>query len=59
MKNKIQGDQSPNNSADHFWEKPIGKIAISVIAGIIVFLIGFGINRYYSPKTTTSTKTNE
>ena len=59
MANKIQGDQSPKNSAHHFWEKPIGKITISVIAGIIVFFIGFAINRHFAPKPTPGEKTDE
>jgi hypothetical protein len=59
MKNKMQGDQSPNDTANHFWEKPIGKIVISVIAGTIVVFIGIGINRSCAPKPQISTKNSE
>lgn len=59
MKNEVQGNQSPNSPAEHFWEKPIGKIAISVIAGVIVFSIGFAINRHFAPKPPAIEKTDK
>ena len=59
MKNEEQRDQSTNSPAEHFWEKPIGKITISVIAGVIVFFIGFAINRHFAPKPSPSEKTTE
>lgn len=59
MKNNIQDHQAPNNLANHFWEKPIGKIVISVIAGTIVIVIGIGINRSCVIKPATSTKNAE
>lgn len=48
MRQKIDRNQSSNNSPDR-WNKPIGKIGINaiggVIAGIVLIFIGIGINR--------------
>lgn len=59
MTDKEQNKQPANNAANHFWEKPIGKILISVIAGTIVIFIGIGINRSCSLKPTANEKTGE